>query len=1057
MKKCYALLSALVVGVVLSACGDDSKSSDGVQNESVFKEVHSIDDLGNCNKNKFGEIIYVAETDSLYECGGNGWAPVDSSEVEGLLSGSSSSGTDASNGAKSSSSLKGDSSEVAKVEVVKVDSVLLRGFAQKGPFASGSSVTVYGLDSALKATKTKFSGKVEGDSGAFKVEKIVLPSQFALVQVTGFYTNENTGKKTSGTKTTLNAIVDLSEGKSVTANVNILTELEYARVKRLVEKEKFNVPAAKKRATSELLAIFGMDKVVELAETTELTSSDICLSDTNAAGKALLSASVLLQGDLSVGKFSHRLDDVAELFAETGSLDSAELRADLADWASRADSADHFESIRGNVKALNLSPTVPDFAPFLYEFWTREYSLGECTDSLEETIRKNTNKNSDYYGVGFACTSKRWHKSSALDTDLGLCTAKREGAFEERKREEKESEYYVCRTGTWQQIDEVTYELKLCTEERRQELATTEKSVSYVCEWDGNEGHWRKATDVEEEIGMCNSAKEKNIEKRGDNDIWACENNSWRPATEVEYRYGICTDSMKGHSSDTGDSVAMLPYYPPDSSFLILTEKNIEFFRCHEGTWENVSYTVSQYGDCSADKEGEMHEGIPKDSTFELGGYTFYHSLRGFVMCQNGSWVEISETYFHTKKECSAANDSTLLNGYACVHDGSGYYWRKQDDGERANGTFCRAALDDGAVHKGYVCEKKDGTYAWRTATTAEKKTEKVCGRKSSSYTVDHGYACEYTDSKYQWRIATDAEMATGEMCMSESATRIKNGYVCEFRSSAWRKANEVELETDTVCGFALSSISFEEYRGASTESEDHLFAGKYFCSKEGRGCLTEKKDGYCWRKASSSEVLVGQMCRKSNYRHFAWVENYMYRCTDSTDHVWKSWTYQTITDSRDKKAYRIVDIGDTVIMVDNLKYVNGGVTAKNCYQNYLNDCSTYGVLYTWTDAMGIDSSYLDKYYGNDDGKYYQGICMDGWHVPNRYEAKWLNDLSPSWEARGLTSAVGSYNSSESGFEKTAYWWSRYSGFIYQAYAYNNGGGGTMFKRDRYYLRCIKN
>ena len=314
---------------LLVACGDDDSSSFEEENNSSGQaSVETYEDLVHCTKSHYGEIVFVEEENAYFECTSEDWIEVDSATVDSILATSSSSeGT--SEAAKSSSSVKADSSEVAKVETKKVDSVTVSGFAQKGPFASGSAVTVYGLDSALEVTKTKFTGKVSGDSGAFKVEKIVLPSQFALVQVSGFYANEISGKNTSGTKTTLNAIVDLSANKSVKANVNLFTELEYARVKHLVTAEKFNVPAAKKRATKELLAVFGA-KAGD-----DLTATDLSLSDTTSAGIAMLAASILLQGDLSASKFGLRLGDVGDLFASTGSLDSDTLRAALADWASK--------------------------------------------------------------------------------------------------------------------------------------------------------------------------------------------------------------------------------------------------------------------------------------------------------------------------------------------------------------------------------------------------------------------------------------------------------------------------------------------------------------------------------------------------------------------------------------------------------------------------------------------------------------------------------------------------------------------------------------------------
>ena len=521
MRK--AILVPFFTMLFLAACGDDDSSSVNEGGSSGgISSVATYDDLAHCTKSHYGEVVYVEDEDTYFECTSNDWVEVDSATVDSILATSSSS-ADADT-VVSSSSVTANSSETADVKTVKVDSVTVSGFAQKGPFESGASVTVYGLDSLLEKTKTKFTGKVSGDSGAFKVEKIVLPSQYVLVEVNGFYTNENTGKKTSGTKTTLSALVDLSSGKSVKANVNVFTELEYARAKHLVLKEKFNVPAAKKRATKELLAEFG-------GKGDDLTATSLSLSDTSSAGKALLAAGILLQGELSASKFGSLLDDVAELFAAKGNLDSAELRADLADWASKADSADAYASIRNNVKALKLMASVPDFESALYGFWTKEYSLGACTDSLESTIKKNENKLSDNYGAGYACTAKRWHKATALDTDLGLCVAKMEGSFKEYKGG-KETEYYVCKSGTWNKItatqyelkectesielkyvatkskeyfvctdkqwvaiDSITYELKLCTESRNKELAKTEKAGSYVCEWDGEEGSWRKPTD----------------------------------------------------------------------------------------------------------------------------------------------------------------------------------------------------------------------------------------------------------------------------------------------------------------------------------------------------------------------------------------------------------------------------------------------------------------------------------------------------------------------------------------------------------------------------------
>ena len=676
-KKSYVCIAAAVAALTFTACGDDKKPSSNGGDESAVKQVNRVDDLGGCNKNKFGEIIYVAETDSLYECTGSGWVATDSSAIEDLLSGSSSSESDEddSSDSKSSSSFKTDSSDVADVETVKVDSVTLKGFAQKGPFASGTAVTVYGLDSLLEKTKTKFTGKVAGDSGAFKVENIALPSQFALVEVSGFFKSEVSGKNTSGTKTTLSAIVDLSEGKSVKANVNLFTTLEYARVKQLVAKDGFNVPAAKKRATAELLTFFG-------AKGDDLTATSISL-DTTAAGEALLTASVMLVSDLSASKFGSRLSDVADLFAESGIVADEELLVSIADWASKVDSTDNFESIRKNVKEMKLFESVPDFDGYIYKFWITEYKLGACTDSLEETIKKNENKKSDNYGAGYACTSKRWHKSTALDTDLGLCTAKREGNFEERKLE-KGSEYYVCKDGSWNEIDDVTYELKLCTEDRENKIEKTKKDEYYKCV----DGEWKKSDKLYYELqkaGACTDKNDLDTYETESFGLYVCDSEEWRKATEPENEFGIC-----GKKGVTVDSI-----YKTSKS---------NYFVCTDGAWEKSdkdAYEVQQLGPCTQPMNFETHEteshkkyvcenlewreqtSLENDigvcgSKDVVANHVYKTSDNNYYVCSQGRWTQSDLTAYELQLagKCTASNrfKSTRITAgiYICDSDG----WR---------------------------------------------------------------------------------------------------------------------------------------------------------------------------------------------------------------------------------------------------------------------------------------------------------------------------------------------------------------------------------------------
>ena len=725
MKK-YLSLAFLVAGVsLLAACGDDdSSSAEESKTSSGTVSVETFDDLAHCTKSHYGEIVFVEEEGTYFECTSEDWVEVDSAKVDSLLAASSSSeGT--SEEAKSSSSVKADSAEVAKVETKKVDSVAVSGFAQKGPFASGTAVTVFGLDSALEMTKTKFTGKVSGDSGAFKVEKIVLPSQFALVQASGFYANEVTGKNTSGTKTTLNAIVDLSAGKSVKANVNLFTELEYARVKHLVTAENFNVPAAKKRATKELLAVFGA-KAGD-----DLTATSLSLADTGAAGKALLAASILLQGDLSVSKFGLRLGEVGDLFASTGSLNSDTLRAELADWASKIDSVDNFKSIRTNVKNMKLVATVPDFESVIYAFWTGVYKLGACTDSLEETIKKNENKLSDNYGVGYACTSKRWHKSTALDTDLGLCTAKKEGSFEERKQEKKDTEYYVCKSGTWNKITATQFELKECTEKRENEYVTAKSGEYFVC----SGKQWKTIDSVTYELKLCTESRNNKVEITKKGEYYKCVSGEWENSDKLSYELqgaGTCSDK---NNLDTYKTESLGTYVCDNKEWRKANDDELELGFCTESKQDTVAKLKSgEYRACrskvwveSDSISYKLQKICDKDDTFEkhVAGNDI-----SYYVCRDKKWSITDKTSYELSAVCdSDANGTRKKKGadyYACQHGTDGWEWVSCDAVEYELGLCTddrNNSFEKTESNQYYFCED----HSWIEATAKDYELKSVC------------------------------------------------------------------------------------------------------------------------------------------------------------------------------------------------------------------------------------------------------------------------------------------------------------------------------------------
>jgi hypothetical protein len=77
------------------------------------------------------------------------------------------------------------------VGIVAIKDKEVAGVSQKGPFVRGSSVTVQELDGAtLKQTGKSFKGTIKSDKGDFVINNVSLASQYAIVEVTGYYHSE---------------------------------------------------------------------------------------------------------------------------------------------------------------------------------------------------------------------------------------------------------------------------------------------------------------------------------------------------------------------------------------------------------------------------------------------------------------------------------------------------------------------------------------------------------------------------------------------------------------------------------------------------------------------------------------------------------------------------------------------------------------------------------------------------------------------------------------------------------------------------------------------------
>ncbi|MBR6834134.1 MAG: hypothetical protein IKM81_12235 [Fibrobacter sp.] len=241
------------------------------------------------------------------------------------------------------------------------------GVAQKGPFVKGSAVTVRGIDcKTLEFTDQVFEGAIKSDKGDFALDSVALDTSCAVVEVTGKYLNEVTGKKTKG-ELTLRALTDLKNRENV--NVNLLTNLEYERVMYLVKEKNKTLAKAKTQAESEVLAAFDIKDEVDEFENLNIFES----GDGNAA---LLAVSVIMQGDADETALAKRLDNFDDSFAESGEWKDSETKKAIAEWVAEASANGKLDSIRKNIEGLDYADEIPAFEKYV--------PAVEPADSIEE-------------------------------------------------------------------------------------------------------------------------------------------------------------------------------------------------------------------------------------------------------------------------------------------------------------------------------------------------------------------------------------------------------------------------------------------------------------------------------------------------------------------------------------------------------------------------------------------------------------------------------------------------------------------------------------------------
>lgn len=231
----------------------------------------------------------------------------------------------------------------------------INGLVQKGPFTSGSSVTIQELNNNFSPNGTTYETVTNDDFGSYSLSTNI-NSEYIEVITNGFYFNEVSGDLSSA-NLTLRSLVKVSE--NIISNVNILTTLAKERIIYLVNEKKYTFNDAQMKAKEEILKIF---KIINIDDISDFTKMD--LSKNSESDAILIAISSILQGNNSVAQLSELISKIILDIKTDGTLDNTTITDTIKENSKNLNLFKIRENLENRYNSLGLVLSVPKFEKF---------------------------------------------------------------------------------------------------------------------------------------------------------------------------------------------------------------------------------------------------------------------------------------------------------------------------------------------------------------------------------------------------------------------------------------------------------------------------------------------------------------------------------------------------------------------------------------------------------------------------------------------------------------------------------------------------------------------
>ena len=123
------------------------------------------------------------------------------------------------------------------------------------------------------------------------------------------------------------------------------------------------------------------------------------------------------------------------------------------------------------------------------------------------------------------------------------------------------------------------------------------------------------------------------------------------------------------------------------------------------------------------------------------------------------------------------------------------------------------------------------------------------------------------------------------------------------------------------------------------------------------------------------------------------------------------SLSYGEMTDGRDGKTYKTIDVDGKTWMAENLNFADSSTHPllkgnNRCYDDDPGECAAFGRLYSREAALNDSKCTCHNEACPSTSGTAQGVCPDGWHIPSKSEAQQLEN-SVNQSSNKLKSSYG--------------------------------------------------